>query len=212
MKTTELINALSLDASAARVGLNHAFLIAIILGVLLAGGLFALAWGPRPDFGAAVETPRFVFKFVYTLVLAGTAAWAALRISRPVGSFRSALLWLAAAPVLLIAALVLELMVVPGELWMRRLAGTNAVLCMVSIPLLSGLPLAAILWAMRRGAPASPTRAGAVAGLVAGGVGATFYAAHCPDDSPLFVAVWYSIGLAVITLAGAALGWRLLRW
>ena len=54
--------------------------------------------------------------------------------------------------------------------------------------------------------------AGAVAGLVAGGVGATLYAMHCTDDSPLFVALWYSLAVALVALAGAAAGRWLLRW
>jgi len=32
--------------------------------------------------------------------------------------------------------------------------------------------------------------AGAIAGLVAGSLGATAYAFHCPDDSVPFIAIW----------------------
>jgi hypothetical protein len=73
-------------------------------------------------------------------------------------------------------------------------------------------PLAAVLTALRVGAPYSPGTAGAVAGLLAGSLGATLYALHCTDDSPLFVALWYSPPIALATLAGAAAGSRLLRW
>jgi hypothetical protein len=52
---------------------------------------------------------------------------------------------------------------------------------------------------------------GAVAGLIAGGIAATFYAAHCVDDSPLFVATWYTLALALVTLAGALAGRWVLR-
>jgi hypothetical protein len=83
---------------------------------------------------------------------------------------------------------------------------------MSMIPVLSLAPLAALLWALRRGAPLNPLRAGAIAGLIAGGIGAAWYASHCPDDSPLFVAVWYTIGISIATAIGAALGSRLLRW
>jgi hypothetical protein len=69
-----------------------------------------------------------------------------------------------------------------------------------------------MLAALRAGAPRSATLAGAAAGLVAGGVGATLYATHCVDDSPLFVALWYTAGVALVTLAGAILGRWLLRW
>jgi hypothetical protein len=46
---------------------------------------------------------------------------------------------------------------------------------------------------------------------MSGGLAATVYAAHCTDDSPLFVATWYSIGIAGITAVGAAAGSRVLR-
>ena len=56
---------------------------------------------------------------------------------------------------------------------------------------------------LRYGATTRPGFAGAMAGLLAGGLAATFYAAHCPDDSPLFVATWYTIAIAAMALASA---------
>jgi hypothetical protein len=53
---------------------------------------------------------------------------------------------------------------------------------------------------------------GAVAGLLTGALAATLYATHCPDDSPLFVALWYVPGMALVTLAGAAAGNGMRRW
>jgi len=49
-------------------------------------------------------------------------------------------------------------------------------------------------------------------GLVAGAIGAMAYALHCPNDSLPFVAFWYGGTIVLCTLAGAALGPRLLRW
>ncbi len=57
-----------------------------------------------------------------------------------------------------------------------------------------------------------PRAASALPELMAGGLGAAFYAAHCPDDSPLFVAVWYTLAIALVTGLGALAGRRLLRW
>ena len=57
--------------------------------------------------------------------------------------------------------------------------------------MLSLAPLAAVLYALRQGAPSNLTLAGAIGGLLSAGVGATLYASHCADDSPLFVATWY---------------------
>jgi len=65
---------------------------------------------------------------------------------------------------------------------------------------------------LRRSAPASPTLAGAAAGLVAALSGATLYAFHCFDDSPLFVVTWYSLAVLAVTAVGAWAGHKLLRW
>jgi len=120
--------------------------------------------------------------------------------------------WMAAAPVLVAVAVVLELFMVPEVMWGTRMVGTNMMICMGFIPLIGIGPLAIFLWVLRYGAPTRPVLAGAVAGLLAGGLSATFYAAHCFDDSPLFVATWYTI--AIIVLAGlGGLGGRLfVRW
>ena len=72
--------------------------------------------------------------------------------------------------------------------------------------------LAAMLFILRDGAPLRPALAGAAAGLAAGGLGAALYAAHCTDDSPLFVAAWYGVAIAAVAAAGALAGARWLRW
>ena len=80
------------------------------------------------------------------------------------------------------------------------------------IPFLSIGPLACIMLALRQGAPTRPGLTGAVAGLAAGGIAATLYASHCTDDSPLFVATWYSLAIGIVTLLGYVIGSRFLRW
>ena len=54
--------------------------------------------------------------------------------------------------------------------------------------------------------------AGAIAGVAASGIGATFYAANCNDDSPLFVATWYPLAIFMVSAAGSFGGSLLLRW
>jgi hypothetical protein len=157
-------------------------------------------------------TMRFDFKFVVTLLLAATAFLVLRDMARPEverSRLRSVLL---VAPVLLLLAVGLEMVAVPRDLWMLRMVGHNVRFCTVFIPLFSLGPLALMLWALRYGAPTHPARTGAIAGLVAGGIGAAFYAAHCFDDSPLFVAVWYSLAIGAVAGLGALLGSRFLRW
>jgi hypothetical protein len=90
--------------------------------------------------------------------------------------------------------------------------GHNARLCLTIIPSLSAFPLACFLYAMRHGAPERPGVAGAVAGLVSAGIAATFYAANCNDDSPLFVMFWYPMAIAVVCAVGALFGQKMLKW
>jgi len=209
MKTENLIAALAADRKKA-LSPRRALACALAGSVAAACVLFFLLLGPRPDFMPAMHTMRFDFKFVAAFALAASAAVAAMRLMRPESDKR--LLVLLAAPALLLIAMALELIAVPAGEWGSRLIGHNAVLCMTFIPILSFAPLGLTLWALRHGATRTPALTGAVAGLVAGGIGALFYAAHCFDDSPLFVATWYGIAVAFMAGLGAALGSRLLRW
>jgi hypothetical protein len=95
---------------------------------------------------------------------------------------------------------------------MTRLVGSNSRVCMTSIPLLSLPLLAGALVGLRHGAPARPALAGAMAGLISAGLAATVYASHCTDDSPLFVATWYTIAVAAVTAVGALIGAKVLRF
>jgi len=116
------------------------------------------------------------------------------------------------APVFLAAGVLVELATTPAGAWSERLIGHNAVHCLSLIPLLSMPSLACLFFALRRAAPLQPPLAGAAAGLVSGGVGATLYALTCPDDSPLFVGTWYTIAIGVVVTASAWGGGRWLRW
>lgn len=213
METGELIRALQADAARRRVvPINRIWLVAIIASVAAAALAFAVILSPREDFLSAMETVRFVAKFGYAGALTLTACIAVSMLSRPEASLRKALPLLLVAPALLLAAVLLELAVLPQAEWNARWIGQNARWCMETIPLIGLIPLAFMLLALRQGAPARPALAGAVAGLVAGGMGAFFYAAHCPDDSPLFVATWYTIAIAGLALAGSVGGRLFARW
>jgi hypothetical protein len=212
MRTSDLIEALSADAATPPARLAPAFQAALAVAVVAAFAAFMALLGPRPDAMAALGTMRFPFKFVVTLALGAAAALAALRLARPETSFGAAAAPLAIAPVLLAIGVALELIATPAGSWEARLVGSNWLVCLTYVPILSALPLVALTAALRRGAPSSPTATGAIAGLLAGALGATFYAAHCPDDSPLFVAVWYTLGIAIVAGVGALVGRRALRW
>jgi len=185
---------------------------AVAGGIIITAILFFVGIDFRPDISEAVKSSRFLFKFVVTVSLAVTAIWATLSVGRPGGTLAHRGLALAIAPALLACAAVVELLVLPESQWMPRLVGHNARFCLTLIPLLSIGPLACLLAALREGAPSSPGLAGAVAGLGASGIAATFYAANCTDDSALFVITWYPMATLIVTTAGYLIGRKLLRW
>ena len=210
MKTDNLIELLVKDLVPWRFRSILAW--AVAGGIIIAAILFFAAIGFRPDISEAVNSSRFLFKFVVTVSLAVTAIWVMLSVGRPGGSLSHRGLALAIAPALLACAAMVELLVLPESQWIPHLVGGNARLCLTFIPLLSIGPLACLLAALREGAPSSPGLAGAVAGLAASGIAATFYAANCTDDSALFVMTWYPIATLIVTTAGYLIGRMLLRW
>ncbi|MEZ2130217.1 MULTISPECIES: NrsF family protein [unclassified Sinorhizobium] len=211
MKTDDLINLLAQDAPVrSRLGRTLAF--AVIIGILISGIVFFAGIGFRADIASALETVRFLFKFVVTIALAVTATTLVFRIGRPGVALKASSWALLAAPLLLAAAVLVELAVMPADSWAARVVGHNSRFCLTLIPLLSVGPLACFLFALRQSAPEKPGIAGAVAGLAASGIAATFYAANCNDDSPLFVALWYPIAIAIVTFIGYLAGRRILKW
>jgi len=111
-----------------------------------------------------------------------------------------------------LAAVLYELVTVSVSAWPSRAMGVNGVMCVASILFLSLLPLTATIYALRQGAPTSPAVMGAVGGLLAGSLGATVFAMHCTNDSPLFVAIWYALAIGLMSIFGLLVGKRALRW
>jgi hypothetical protein len=212
MKTDDLIRLLAKDHAAPRPDLRTRLLLGALAGAALSVGVVLLGHGVRSDMGALLSNWRLMVKFAVALSFVASAAVLSLRLARPFTADRRAWLILLPGPLILAVACLVELIVMPPDAWLRRAVGENALTCLVSIPLLSALPLAGIMWALRDGAPASTEQTGIAAGAMAAGIGAAIYALHCPDDSPLFLALWYTIAAAVVLIAGRAGGGRLLRW
>ena len=215
MKTEQLVAALVADRRPAvrpfGRSTGRSVGTAIAAGGIASLVVFALAFGPRVDLAAAFTTWRFDLKLVLVLVALLAALSGCIAMARPIAA-RS--LWRRALPLVLLAAaaLVIELVVLPRTSWATRLVGSNSMVCLTAIPLFALAPLAGLIVALRRSAPSSPTRAGAMAGALAATVAAAIYAFHCFDDSPLFVLTWYPLAALPVIALGALAGNRLLRW
>ncbi len=212
MKTSELIDALAADPIPRGPSLRASFFLAMAIGAAVSAVIFYATIGPRSDFAQSVHTLRFDLKFVDTLALLLPSALLCLHILRPEARVGVLALLFAAPFLLLGTAVIVEMSVVPSSRWGALMMGDNAMHCLRVIPLLAIAPLAALLYAIRAGAPQNPTLAGALAGAAAAGISATLYAMNCPDDSPLFVASWYPLATLIVVAAGALAGRLLLRW
>jgi hypothetical protein len=212
METDQLIRTLAADNAHRARPVGFVLALALLAAAPVSLLIFFASLGVRPDVMTAMHNPFFDLKFAVTLALAISAIAVSLHLSRPEASPRG-WAWLLLIPAGLLVAGIGSEMMLPQRLpMMTRLIGSNSRVCMMAIPLLSLPLLAAALLGLRHGAPARPALAGALAGLLSAGLAATLYASHCSDDSPLFVATWYSIATALVTAIGALAGARLLRF
>jgi hypothetical protein len=212
METDQLIRTLAADSAYRARPVGFVLALALFAAAPVSVGIFFAALGVRPDVMSAMHNPFFDLKFAVTLALAISAIAVSLHLSRPEASLRG-WGWLLLIPAgLLVAGMSGEMMMPQRLPMMTRLVGSNSRVCMMAIPLMSLPLLAAALIGLRHGAPARPAVTGAIAGLLSAGLAATLYASHCTDDSPLFVATWYSIATAVVAAIGALAGSRVLRF
>jgi hypothetical protein len=212
MDTDQLIKTLAADNAHRPRPVSFVLALALLAAAPVSILMFVAELGVRPDVMTAMHNPFFDLKFAVTLALAAAAITISLHLSRPEASLRG-FVWLLAIPAGLLVAGISGEMMMPQRLpMMTRLVGSNSRVCMTAVPLLSLPLLAASLIGLRHGAPTRPALAGALAGLLSAGLAATLYAAHCPDDSLLFVATWYSIATALVTAIGALLGSKVLRF
>ena len=212
MDTDQLIKTLAADSTHRSRPVSVVLALALLAAAPVSILMFVAELGVRPDVMTAMHNPFFDLKFAVTLALASAAITISLHLARPEASLRG-FVWLLAIPAGLLVAGISGEMMMPQRLpMMTRLVGHNSRVCMTAVPLMSLPLLAASLFGLRHGAPTRPAVAGAMAGLLSAGLAATLYASHCTDDSPLFVATWYSIGAAFIAALGALIGSRVLRY
>jgi hypothetical protein len=212
METDQLIRTLAADNAHRARPVGSVLALSLLLAAPVSIVIFLTELGVRPDVMTAMRNPLFDLKFAVTLALAISAVAISLHLSRPEASLRG-WAWLLLIPIaLVVAGIGGEMMMPQRPPMMTRLMGRNASTCLTSIPLMALPLLAAALFGLRHGAPTRPAVTGGIAGLLSAGLAATLYASHCTDDSPLFVATWYTIAAALVAAVGALAGPRVLRF
>jgi hypothetical protein len=211
MKTERLIALLATGAGPAPrapVARRLAPVLAAALAASIIASTTALGLIPSAMWSGAAPW----IKLGYAAGLGASCAWLLARLARPAAPT-------GAAPYALAAVLVAMLLLGAAELALAApaerysyLVGQSAARCPWAIGALSIPALAGILWALRSLAPTRLRAAGLGAGLLAGALGAAAYSLSCTEQSAAFVAIWYTLGIALCGLLGGVLGSRLLSW
>jgi len=213
VKTDELIENLSETLSPVP---RHAVLLRLAQGVgagALVSFIVLCAWlGFRPDLSSAVDTSAYWMKFFYTLSLALFAFWATERLARPSSKAGWPLLGLAIVILALTFLSGMQMMHTPPAKRMPMLMGHSARICPWLIVALSAPIFVGTFWSLRTLAPTRTVLAGAVAGFASGALGAWIYAFRCDETSAPFLLVFFTLGMALVGLAGSLIARRVLRW
>ena len=215
MNTDRLIDMLSAELDAVNSGrLGKTLILAIVTGGAIAFGLMLVTVGPRSDLQSTAHIEWVAVKLFFALSVIGTGALLLNRSMRP--GLEDATNW-ALVPLPFLAALAVALVVLLGqpEAWRELLLGATTVSwvrCLLLIVFFAAIPLAAVIYALRQGAPTRLKLSGGIAGIVAGGIGAAAYAFNCSSDTIPFIAIWYGTAIVICAVIGAQLGPRVLRW
>lgn len=211
MKTEKLIDWLAEDLAFKPPMASKRILFWLPIAALATGIIFLNLVGIRTDLTSTGAMPTFV-KIGLGLVMAIAAVRGTRMLLRPEASIVQAL----AAPLAVFLSLSL-LLAIDLAFWgqngfLGRLLGKSVTSCLTVIPLLSAIPLVTSLMALRAGATSHPAFIGALAGLASAGLAIVAYGLYCTEDSPSFVAVWYSLAAVIVALVGSMAGRRWLRW
>jgi len=213
MRTEDLIAGLAAAPEPVRPGrLGRAAALALALGFVAACAIYAALLGPRPDLAQALRVPLTLSKTLIPAALGVLGLVLALAAARPAGVSRPARLLLALVLAAAAGLLAWNLLTLPAASRMPVFLGHSIHVCLPVIMLMAAPMAALLLRALRDGAAEHPARCGALAGLAAAGLAAALYSTFCTEDQPLFFVTWYGLAMALVTLAGAAAGSRLLRW
>lgn len=212
MKTDQLIETLSTVVEPVKSGqLKRTLAATVLLGGAAAFCVMLTTVGLRTE-ALGFHAGYLMLKLSFMLILLGAGTALLAKLIHPGQDERNLYILLILAFLAMATAGLVALVTQPSAAWHRMMLGMQWQMCALCIPGFAIVPFAILIWALRRGAPTHLKRTGAIAGLVAGALGAVAYAFHCPDDAIPFIALWYGAMVALCALIGALLGPRLLRW
>jgi hypothetical protein len=213
VKTDELIEALG--PTVERVenrAFRNAFIVALIVGAGLAVCAMQALLGTSASALRESDLGLMIVTAVLVLGLVAAGSSYLLKAAYPGMAVRAPTALLVLLIVAILCAGVAGLLAVDPAGRSAAMFGPPWTVCLMCIPLFAIGPFIALVWILRKGAPTKLRSTGAVAGLVAGSIGAGACALHQPGDSLPFLAFWYTAPILFCAIFGALFGPRLLRW
>jgi hypothetical protein len=167
----------------------------------------------RPDMQTAMDAPSFWWKLTSLGLIAALGAGVALLSVDPSRSPRPGLRFM----LVCIAAIFVSGWAIDASgdgfaHLLSRLDWRQGLQCVWQMVALSVPPALALGLLGRRGAPTDRTGTALAAGLSAAAWGAFVFVFACPSDDPLYIAVWYTVGCAIVTIMARTVMLRLWRW
>lgn len=198
MDTEELIVILAADQ---RPPARPRLLLRVAGATIVSIMLVLTVWGMRPGWPGLPQDPVMLSKSLWPIAVAALAAFPLLR-AEPDDRIP---LWPVAALGGCLAIVWLFAVLGGGVVFGKTVAS-----CLLSVPLLAAPVGGALFSGLRYRVLPDPLRAGVVAGLCSGAIGAAIYALHCDEDAASFYLLWYGIGIGCCGLVGGVAGRKLL--
>lgn len=212
MTTDQLITLLAVDLKPVDPGrISRAMIIAVAIGMAAAFAVMLLIFGPRSEMLDPRSLRFLSIKLLFALAIVVVGSIFLPRLARPGAQVGNYLLIFMPFAAITGAAVVAQGSThLPA--WTGVIIDRGSLTCLSAIPLLALVPFAALIRALRMGAPTDGTHAGEIAGFVAGALGALACAFPCTDGSLPAIALWYGLPIGFCAAVGAKLGPSLLRW
>ena len=213
MNTDTLIQILSREPIDDRA---MSFKLRVLLSVG-AGSMLSLLYdifqlGIQADLLEKMTTIAFWIKLGFAISLFVLGLLITTKAAKP-GQSKPTELLVIGAPIAVLWGIALFKMMQPSNASVTEMVeGSSWQVCSMRIAALSIPMFIAMFWSLRSMAPTRPRLAGFTAGLFAGGLSACIYALYCGEYSPVFIGIWYLLGIMTPAVAGALLGKTLLKW
>jgi hypothetical protein len=210
---TDLIDQLSADLRAVRP--RSPWRDAAVLFAVAASQLALFLWlgAGRDDMHHAAGHPGFWWKLSSLGLLAVLGAITALRSFDPAANPRRGLRHaLALISVALVAGWAVDLIANDRGMILARLDWRLGVRCVIETVVMTLPALVTLGLLMRRGASTHLRGTSVAVGLAGAAWGAFVFAFACPSDDPLYVAVWYGVSIACITMASRVVLPKIASW